>query len=954
MRKILSLALAAMMLLMSFTWVACAEEETAVTLAEQAEDLAVLEEALPEVEEETETLEPAAPDEGEPVVESEAAEPEEQPEPEALPPVEGGEEEPEEAEAQNEAFEQGLALVAGGTIVYRDVEAGEEAGRFTEGAVAFAEIARRGETGEETLYRLTFDTEDARTGGASLLTGYARQSDLTPLAEEEAAVVADSLMQDARARSYLGVLLPAISFIENSDAAETMEPVPEEAVDADPEAGEVETAAYNYELSLENVVLNEGGTSGDGTVRVESTTQLLLMIYARVTWVYRLANDDSYAVCELREVEFAGKTGAFSLNSGTAPTGAVLRAVQVALVTDSGADKRGSYVPLAIAKLQREETSQPVSNPTWISITPQAAEVRVGETLRVRSEVNPGAATAVSYWSSDPKVARVDESGFVLGVSQGQAIIAAVTSNGLVARAEITVTAKYDLFSCLGQDLEKTAGEFGLTYLSAGSGYGNSDIQMLSYLYAPTGTVDIISLNSVAKAPEYALSGLYLGMAKSDARKLLEEGGYVATYDSGRMTWYDNGVLGVHFTLIGSNSGTLDELSCSRRMIQLSNLEIERDHETLEVGVVDDYDLNYTIEDSVGVVSVAFHWTSSDPGVASVEDDGAVTALRTGTAIITATAEIQTTAYYYCQPASVSCLVTVIEPAPVEPRYRALIIGQSAIAANIGTLVSGNNMCRILRGRHGESGADWEIYFIEKATADEVKAYIQTYLGGARDNDISLFSIHTHGDSKLTGSDAGMLQCDNYTWLRLPDLANALSEKNVRGKVIAVIDACGSGAAVVPTDAESKSAASDAAEFDAAELDAFNEEVIRAFMAADTVTVRTRAADVDDSVAIPTTDEFLVPGHFFILTASDYQELGYANTRNGSFFTQWMLAESGVSGAIPADANGDGRLTLSEYYTALARHGSDPISYVQDGVKGVGYAHVQAYPANSDQVLWIR
>ena len=109
------------------------------------------------------------------------------------------------------------------------------------------------------------------------------------------------------------------------------------------------TVDNKYEIDLDKVTKG-GETRGTGEVKIVEGNQKAPQLYARVTWVYELANGDSFAYCAMKEVKSAEDALTFNMTSPKQPYGATLVDVQIALVTDAEADASGSYNALATAK----------------------------------------------------------------------------------------------------------------------------------------------------------------------------------------------------------------------------------------------------------------------------------------------------------------------------------------------------------------------------------------------------------------------------------------------------------------------------------------------------------------------------------------------------------------------------------------------------------------------------
>ena len=77
--------------------------------------------------------------------------------------------------------------------------------------------------------------------------------------------------------------------------------------------------------------------------------------------------------------------------------------------------------------------------PVKIKLSPKKATLGVGETLSLKARLNRGAASAISWSSSDEKVATVDENGLVTATGRGEAKIIASTYNKVKAACRVTV-----------------------------------------------------------------------------------------------------------------------------------------------------------------------------------------------------------------------------------------------------------------------------------------------------------------------------------------------------------------------------------------------------------------------------------------------------------------------------------------------------------------------------------
>lgn len=340
-------------------------------------------------------------------------------------------------------------------------------------------------------------------------------------------------------------------------------------------------------------------------------------------------------------------------------------------------------------------------------------------------------------------------------------------------------------------------------------------------------------------------------------------------------------------------------------------------------------------------------WSSSDAKVATVSESGKVTALAAGKATITAKTFNNRKA---------ACKVTVKSSAGGETTYRALLIGEEyfyddTCTRNRGDVLLMSEMLKSVRGLYGGRFSITRKYDL---SARQVLSAISNTFSEADDDDVSLFFIATHGDMGDDPDRAGALAMSPSGDLLLSDLANAL--KAVPGKIIVILESCGSGAAVYANNgSKDKKALFEEAR---KRTEAFDAAVIRAFSDVDTgVEVVLRANDMDSSGVRSNTGEFRVENKFYVLTASRYQELSWGYESGNvetsyNYFTLWLTQGIGTSGPMLADANDNGKTTLNELYKYISEVGDDyPF---RDSSGAVYYQHVQVYPARCTFVLFCR
>lgn len=259
---------------------------------------------------------------------------------------------------------------------------------------------------------------------------------------------------------------------------------------------------------------------------------------------------------------------------------------------------------------------------------------------------------------------------------------------------------------------------------------------------------------------------------------------------------------------------------------------------------------------------------------------------------------------------------------PGATTYRALVIGQE----NYETPLNGpvNDMAAVSNMLSGLKAMDWQVWQQADATREEIVSLIGQAFGQAGEEDVSLFYYSGHGVTESGDHYAGALMTVDHSVIPMQDLAELLSA--VPGRVIVLLDSCGSGAAISAQSAGESS-------FDPA---AFNAQVVSAF---------SRYAGGRDRSGE------LAGEKFYVLTASAYEQNACSvkvGSLWGGVFTRAFVGSVGYdfnTGAwqntMPADADGDGVLTLAECYAHCAAAATE-------------YQDVQVYPKNSSAGLLFR
>ena len=344
--------------------------------------------------------------------------------------------------------------------------------------------------------------------------------------------------------------------------------------------------------------------------------------------------------------------------------------------SEDGPDGVDVDVDYGAGKVTIPEESVPL--PESITLDQNSAELEAGDTLVLTAEILPEEADqSVTWESSDPDVASVDENGTVTAISEGTATITATSDadDSLYDSCVITVpgTEEPEVLP------ESIALNQNTAELEAG------DTLALTAEILPEGADQSVTWES--SDPDVAS---------------VDENGTVTAISEGTAT-------------ITATSDTDDSLSDSC-VITVNEPEepvvlpesIELDQTSVELEAGDTLVLTAEILPEEADQSVT--WESSDPDVASVDENGTVTAISEGTATITATSDAD-------ESLSDSCVITVIgtENPGILPESIALAgAAPSSLAIGEGTRISAT-----ILPEEADQTVIWESSDPNVATVDE-------------------------------------------------------------------------------------------------------------------------------------------------------------------------------------------------------------------------------------------
>ena len=214
-------------------------------------------------------------------------------------------------------------------------------------------------------------------------------------------------------------------------------------------------------------------------------------------------------------------------------------------------------------------------------------ELEVGSTDRITANV------PVSYFSNNKSVATVDSTGKVTAVSAGRATIEVKASNGKRITCEVIVRNKVIKVESVSLNKDSATMNVG-------------DTLVLNATILPN--------NATNKDIEWTSSN------KSIAN--VDQTGKVSAVSTGTVT----------ITAQTSN-GKNDNCTITVKPLEVSKIEIDRSNFSLDIGSNITLKINFYPTGSTSSIK----WTSSDSGIAKVDQNGKVTGVKEGSATITAT-----------------------------------------------------------------------------------------------------------------------------------------------------------------------------------------------------------------------------------------------------------------------------------------------------------------------------
>ncbi len=238
--------------------------------------------------------------------------------------------------------------------------------------------------------------------------------------------------------------------------------------------------------------------------------------------------------------------------------------------------------------------------------------------------------------------------------------------------------------------------------------------------------------------------------------------------------------------------------------VPLEALEISGDEIRLPAGETAEIPLQFTPENAS---DRRLRYIIADSSIARVNRSGVITGLKEGTTTLTVRSA----------DGAASDIVQLIVT-PAEKKYRALLIGEqnypfSENTRRTGSENSVNAIANLLKTVSFD-GAGFTVETAADLSRAELIAAIRSAFSGAKEQDISLLYITSHGSFK---GGMSFLELSDGSTLSARDLEREL--RGIPGTVIVMIDCCGSGGVI--------GAASDSLEFAKGITGAFSGAAIR-------------------------------------------------------------------------------------------------------------------------------
>ena len=281
-----------------------------------------------------------------------------------------------------------------------------------------------------------------------------------------------------------------------------------------------------------------------------------------------------------------------------------------------------------------------ISQITSVHLNLTAITLDEGVSQTLRATINPSDTTddtTLTWLSSNTNVATVDQEGNVTAVKEGVATITVTTVNGRRAECKITVNKPSENIPIESVSLDKTT----LTL-------EEQEAETLVATINPSDTTDDTTLTWKSSNPE------------------------VATVDNnGKVTAVKEGSATITVTTVNGKEATCT-VTVTKKPVPIESVSLNKTTLTLEEQQAET--LVATINPSDTTDDTTLTWKSNNPEVATVDQEGKVTAVKEGTTTITVTT---------VNGKEATCTVTVLNATALENAIdRAEAIDESTYTAD--------------------------------------------------------------------------------------------------------------------------------------------------------------------------------------------------------------------------------------------------------------------------------
>ena len=268
-----------------------------------------------------------------------------------------------------------------------------------------------------------------------------------------------------------------------------------------------------------------------------------------------------------------------------------------------------------------------------------------------------------------------------------------------------------------------------------------------------------------------------------------------------------------------------------------------------------------------------------------------------------------------------------------------------------------SKMAAMLGKVYGPEGGQYKATRKTNAGYYAIQSAIRTTFVDTMEHDISIFFIASHGNSSGDGelempftgdpkNQADRAAYEAQQYLSFETLASWLSVIN--GKVIVILESCGAGSSIYvePNGAKRGVKTEDDLSED------FVQAAVKAFASVDPGIVVKQ--EMEPNSNRKSAGNLRQPKFYVLAAAAHHEEsYGYSNTSTDpvNLFTKWLIQGVGEAGNSPADISPQNSiLILDELYQYIKSVGDNYKITIQGETY---YQHVQVYPENSDQAIFL-